>query len=64
MEAYYIDMQSERLRGKLYEIYIKNYEKAILHSMDEEIKNILIKNNVFSEDIRKSVIDDYVNQGY
>lgn len=64
MEAYYIDMQSDRLKGKLYEIYIKNYEKAILHSMDDDIKRLLVENNVFSDDIRKSVIDNYVNKGY
>lgn len=64
MEAYYIELQSARLQGKLYEINVKNYDKAIFHSMDDDIKNKLIKNSVFSKIAKKSVIDNYVNKGY
>ncbi len=64
VDAYYISMESEALEGKLYEIVLKDFEFAVLHSQSEWLLEVLRKNKVFDERIRKSVIDYYVNQKY
>jgi hypothetical protein len=64
VESYFIKMESSNLEGKLYEIVLKNYEYAILHSKSIWILEVLKKENVFLEGRRKSVIDYYVNQKY
>lgn len=64
VEAYYIKMESAQLEGKLYEIILKDYEFAILHSTSEWILNALKREGVFSTERKKSVIDYYVNQKY
>ncbi len=64
MEAYYIKVKSESLQGKLYEINLKNYEKAILHSKSFRLRDILKEEGIFIEGLKKSLIDDYVNVKY
>jgi hypothetical protein len=64
IEAYFIEMESEKLKNVLYEVVLKNYKFAVLHSKSIWILNTLIKRNVFSENIQKSVIDYYVNGLY
>lgn len=64
IEAYYIKMESASLEGKLYEIVLKNYNFAVLHSQSEWILNTLKKEGVFLNEAKKSVIDYYVNQKY
>ncbi len=64
VEAYFISMESSTLEGKLYEIVLKDYEFAVLHSQSEWILGALKKENVFLSHIKKSVIDYYVNQKY
>lgn len=64
VEAYFIDMKSSVLEGKLYEIVLKDYEFAVLHSQSEWILSALKKENVFINYTKKSVIDYYVNQKY
>lgn len=64
VEAYFISMESSNLEGKLYEIVLKDYEFAVLHSMSEWLLNTLKKENVFINESKKSVIDYYVNQKY
>ncbi|WDV44850.1 hypothetical protein PV797_15170 [Clostridiaceae bacterium M8S5] len=64
MEAYFIKLNSKNLMGKLYEICLKDYDKAILHSQNYKILEILKKERVFSGDYKKSVIDEYVNVKY
>lgn len=64
VEAYYVDLLSSELEGKLFEVIIKGVEKAVFHSKDKRILNRLEKNGVFNPDKKKSVIHDYVNTKY
>lgn len=64
VEAYYISLKSKRLTGRIFEIHINCYEKLILHSKNKKILEKLRNNNVFFEEIRKSLIDSYVNRSY
>ena len=64
VEAYYIDILSYRMRDNLFEIVLKDYEKMIFHTINENIKQHLIANNVFEPIKKKSLIDSYVNKGY
>ncbi|MDU7502339.1 MAG: DUF6648 family protein, partial [Finegoldia magna] len=43
---------------------LKDYEKMIFHTINENIKQHLIANNVFEPIKKKSLIDSYVNKGY
>lgn len=63
VEAYFVKMRSKYLDGKLFEIVIQE-ENIILHSTSSLILKILREENVFHEERRKSVIDDYVNHRY
>ncbi len=64
VEAYFVSMESTALNGKLYEIVLKDYEFAVLHSCSEWMLSVLRKENVFLDKIQKSVIDYYVNNTY
>lgn len=64
VEAYYIKMESTALEGKIYEILLKDYEYAVLHSKSLWLLDVLRKEKVFKEVRKKSVIDYYVNQKY
>lgn len=64
VESYFIMMESSSLEGKLYEIVLKDYEYAILHSKSVWLLEVLKKEKVFSQEKKKSVIDYYVNQKY
>lgn len=64
MEAYYIKVNSDSLDGKLYEMNLKAYDKAILHSKSFKILDILKNKKVFTNNIKKSLIDEYVNVKY
>lgn len=64
MEAYYIKVESYSLQGKLYEINLKDFDKAILHSKSYKILDALIKKGVFIDNMQKSLIDGYVNVKY
>lgn len=63
ISAYFIIVQSSHLKGKLFEIILNKYD-MILHSKSEIILKRLRDENVFLEGIRRSVIDDYINQKY
>lgn len=64
VEAYYIEMESDRLRGELFEIALLNYDEAIFHSKAKWLLDILRENGVFIEKSRKSLIDHYINERY
>ena len=64
VEAYFIKMKSTKLKDKLYEILLKDYEYAVLHSKSLWLLNVLRKEEVFLDNTRKSVIDYYVNEKY
>lgn len=63
IESYYIELYSKRLKNSIFEIVLKNYEKAIFHSMNKKIADILIEKNILKNDIRQSKIHSYVNNG-
>lgn len=64
IESYFIKMESLLLKDKLYEIVLKDYEYAVLHSKSIWLLNVLRKEGVFSECVKKSIIDHYVNEKY
>ena len=64
VEAYFIKMESTNLEGKLYEIVLKDFEYAVLHSKSLWLLEVLKKENVFSGNRKKSIIDYYVNSKY
>ena len=64
VEAYFIDLLSKRLTGQIYEIVFKDHESVILHSKDKNILQKLRNAKVFDENIRQSLISDYVNKSY
>ncbi len=64
VEAYFIKVKSKALKDKLFEIVLYDYEEVILHSRSGFLLNRLRDEGVFEEGIRKSLIDDYINQKY
>jgi hypothetical protein len=62
-EAYFVKVRSKYLKGKLFEIVIEDTD-IILHSTSPFILNSLREEGVFSEESRKSLIDEYVNHRY
>ncbi|RKD22375.1 hypothetical protein SAMN02745883_00784 [Caminicella sporogenes DSM 14501] len=64
VEAYYIKVKSKVLRNKLYEIVLKDYDNIILHSKSEYMLKRLKEEGVFKNEVRKSLIDSYINTKY
>lgn len=64
IESYFIILKSKRLTGQIFEISVKNCNKLILHSKNKKILNKLRLQNAFCEEVRKSLIDSYVNKSY
>jgi hypothetical protein len=64
VEAYYVSVKSPNLKKRLFEIVLFDYDNVILHSTSEIILNMLIYENVFIKEERKSLIDSYINQKY
>lgn len=63
VESYFIKVRSKELKNKLFEILLKD-RKVILHSTSEAVLNRLKEENCFSEGVRKSLIDGYINKRY
>lgn len=64
VEAYFVKVKSPNLKKKLFEIVLTDYDNIILHSTSEIIRNQLIYENVFQNEEKQSVIDNYINQKY
>ncbi|MDP4180754.1 MAG: hypothetical protein Q8942_06655 [Bacillota bacterium] len=64
VEAYFVKVNSPALKGKLFEIVLKDYEGLILHSKNENILSMLIRENVFKNEVRRSLVDEYINKKY
>ena len=64
MEAYFIQVESKYLQDKLYEIVLLDYEEAIFHSKSHWLLRMLKEEGVFVEDMRISLIDEYINERY
>jgi hypothetical protein len=63
IEAYLIKVRSKELKNKLFEIILKDRD-MVLHSSSPAIMNRLIAENVFSDGVKRSVIDGYINHRY
>lgn len=64
IEAYFVKVKSPVLKNKLFEIVLKEYDNVILHSKNEAILNMLIRENAFINEERRSLVDAYINQKY
>ena len=64
IEAYFINLNSKSLNGKLYEIVLLNYKEAVFHSKSIPMLNKLKENGVFQEGQKTSIIDGYINETY
>lgn len=64
VEAYFIKVKSKALKDKLYEIVVKDFKDVVLHSKNVSMLKRLRDEGVFEEVVRKSLIDDYINQKY
>lgn len=63
IRAYYVQTKSPKLKG-LIEIVLLDYEKAILHSLNASNIGILKRMGVFSNECKKSIIEEYINKKY
>lgn len=63
VKAYFIKVRSKYLKNKLFEIILED-NNMILHSANEFILKRLKEEMVFSDGVKKSVIDNYINQKY
>jgi len=64
IKAYHIKTKSNFLKGDLIEIVLEDYDNVILHSRSKRLLEILKREGVFTEEVKKSIIDPYVNQKY
>lgn len=64
IDAYFVKVKSPTLKNKLFEIVLKDYDNIILHSKNETILNLLMNENAFCNEERKSLVDSYINQKY
>ncbi|GAB6087121.1 hypothetical protein JCM11672_23930 [Alkaliphilus crotonatoxidans] len=64
VEAYYIQVSSKHLKHKLYEIIFHDHKEVILHSTSQWLLNRLQQEGIFKEGIKRSLIENYVNEKY
>lgn len=64
VQAYFIETPARYLNGKLIEIIVDTYNRAVFHTADEGIINRLIRAGVFYEGVRPSVIQAYIASDY
>lgn len=62
--AYPLILDSYKLNCQLFEIILLDYEKIVLHSLNNDIKNLLLSLACFETKPRKSLIHTYVNKSY
>lgn len=64
VSAYFIETPARFLNGKLIEIIIETYDRAVFHTADEGIINRLVRAGVFAEGTQPSVIQSYIESDY
>lgn len=64
VEAFFIKMNSQALEGELFEIVLMDYEKMIFHTKDKMILNRLKKHGCFIDQVKESMISEYINKKY
>ena len=62
--GYFIHCRNKDLEDELFEIVFVNYPEFILHSKSKQIYETLCDHNVFHEDKKRSIIDNYINDSY
>lgn len=62
--AYPLILDSEKLNCQLFEIILLDYEKIVLHSLNKDIKRLLLGLACFETQPRQSLIHTYVNKSY
>ncbi len=63
VRAYFIKVKSKYLKNRLFEIILED-TNTVLHSSNEVILKRLKEENVFTDGVKRSVIDSYINQRY
>jgi hypothetical protein len=63
VNAYFIKVKSKELKNKLIEIVLDDYN-MILHSTSEALVNRLREERVFQDSVKRSLIDEYINNRY
>lgn len=64
VESYFIQVSSKHLKNKLYEIIFTDHKEVILHSTSQWLLKRLRDEGIFKEGIRRSLIENYVNEKY
>lgn len=64
VEAYYIRVSSSNLKDSLFEIIFSEHEDIILHSKSQWLLERLKVEGVFKDEVKKSLIANYVNEKY
>ena len=64
VQSYFVRVNSPNLKKKLIEIVIDDYETLVLHTTSERVLESLIRENVFSDKLRDSLVDEYINRKY
>ncbi|ABR49793.1 conserved hypothetical protein [Alkaliphilus metalliredigens QYMF] len=64
VEVYYIRTKSSYLKDQLYEIVFKGHKGVILHSKSAWLRERLEDEQIFSEVIKNSLIENYINEKY
>lgn len=64
LEAYFIKVSSSHLKRVLYEVVFTEHPTVVFHSKSHWLRDRLQQEGVFSDRIRRSVIEKYVNEKY
>ncbi|KPU43647.1 hypothetical protein OXPF_30890 [Oxobacter pfennigii] len=64
VDAYYIKVNSTYLKNRLIEIVMRDYDNVIFHTRSPYIAERLISEGILYDEVRRSVIDSYINQTY
>lgn len=64
MVTYKVKADSKKLKNTIVEIVLKNYEKAILHTLDARTIKALKDKGMLSDKLEVSRIDSYINSKY
>lgn len=63
-EAYYVEINSVRLKKRLVEVYVSSMDKVIFHSMKPGTINYLKRRGHLGQEVKKSRIETYINSKY
>lgn len=62
VKAYYVHMNSKNLAEQIFEIHFEKRDRVILHTKNKTIKDLLLKNNCFMNEVKESLISEYINK--